>query len=59
MLRSVPAAGLLLFCSWLVPASAADYEMRTLNQSPDGMMQFSPQLLKGEPGDSVHFPRPR
>ena len=55
MFRPVCAAGALLCSLWLVPVDAADYQVRMLNQSPDGMMQFSPQLLKIAPGDTVHF----
>jgi len=56
MVRSMFAAGAFVLASWLVPAGAAEYEVRMLNHGPDGMMmQFSPQLLKIAPGDSVHF----
>ncbi|HEY5048360.1 MAG TPA: pseudoazurin [Rhizomicrobium sp.] len=55
MFRFVSAAGALLLSSWLVPAFAADYQIRMLNQGPEGMLQFSPQVLKVEPGDTVHF----
>ncbi len=36
-------------------ASAAEFTVHMLNQGPDGMMQFEPQLLKIAPGDTVHF----
>jgi pseudoazurin len=55
MFRSACAAGALLFSLWFVPAAAADYQIRMLNQSPEGMMQFSPSLLKIAPGDTVRF----
>jgi pseudoazurin len=53
MLRSGLAA--LAVALWLMPANAAEHEVRMLNQGPDGMMQYSPQLLRIVPGDSVHF----
>src|SRR5882762_6920123 len=34
---------------------AATYEVKMLNKGPDHMMQFDPELLKIEPGDTVHF----
>lgn len=55
MMRTVSTAGVLLLLVSFAQASAADYQIRMLNQSPDGMMQFSPQLLKIAPGDTVHF----
>jgi pseudoazurin len=37
------------------PAMAATYDVKMLNKGPDHMMQFDPELLKIEPGDTVHF----
>jgi len=36
-------------------AAAAEYQVQMLNHGSDGQMQFSPQLLKISPGDTVHF----
>ena len=55
MARSRIAAVCMGLSLWVSAASAAEYEIKMLNQGPDGMMQFSPQLLKIVPGDSVHF----
>lgn len=37
------------------PAKAADYEVKMLNHSSDGVMRFAPELLRIAPGDTVHF----
>jgi len=36
-------------------ATAAEYQVRMLNQGASGVMQYDPQLLKIVPGDTVRF----
>jgi pseudoazurin len=55
MFRMLPMLAAMLVYICITPASAADYQVRMLNQGADGMMQFDPQLLKITPGDTVHF----
>jgi pseudoazurin len=55
MLRSIFAAGAFVFASSVLPAAGAEYQVNMLNHGSDGMMQFSPQLLKIAPGDTVRF----
>jgi len=54
-IRSTPAATAVLLAASLLRVHAADYQIRMLNHGPDGQMQFSPQLLRIAPGDTVHF----
>ena len=53
MIRSMLMWGALLIFTHA--ASAAEYQVKMLNQGMDGMMQFDPQFLKISPGDTVHF----
>jgi pseudoazurin len=55
MFRATLIAGVLCFSFCAIPACAAEFQVKMLNQGPDGMMQFSPQLLKIAPGDTVRF----
>lgn len=55
MMRWLIAMGVAAFAAGGEPGRAADYQVRMLNQSTNGMMQFEPQLLKIAPGDTVHF----
>jgi pseudoazurin len=51
---TVTLSGLLVFAC-VATASAAEYQVRMLNQGTSGTMQYDPQLLKISPGDTVHF----
>jgi pseudoazurin len=51
----VLALGAAILASGVHVATAAEFQVRMLNQAPGGMMQFDPQLLKISPGDTVHF----
>ena len=51
LLLPIVAAGLI----WAGAASAAEYEMDTLNMGSHGMFQLEPSFLKLQPGDTVHF----
>jgi pseudoazurin len=55
MPRPVFIGAALLAAVVVNPASAADYQIRMLNQGMSGMMQYDPQLLKIVPGGTVHF----
>ena len=55
MARTTIGLAALLLTTVVNAASAADHQVRMLNQGMDGMMQFEPQLLKIAPGDTVHF----
>jgi pseudoazurin len=39
----------------VLPASAADYQVKMLNKGAKGMMVFEPDLVKVQPGDTVTF----
>ena len=36
-------------------AQAADHEIKMLNKGDNGIMVFQPDLVKAEPGDTIHF----
>jgi pseudoazurin len=55
MIRITFTLSSLLVFACAATASAAEYQVRMLNQGASGMMQFDPQLLKISPGDTVHF----
>ena len=39
----------------ILPATAADYQVKMLNKGAKGVMVFEPDLVKIQPGDSVTF----
>ena len=39
----------------ILPATAADYQVKMLNKGAKGMMVFEPDLVKVQPGDTVTF----
>jgi pseudoazurin len=39
----------------ILPATAADYQVKMLNKGAKGVMVFEPDLVKIEPGDTVTF----
>jgi len=39
----------------ILPATAADYQVKMLNKGAKGMMVFEPDLIKVQPGDTVTF----
>ncbi len=39
----------------VLPATAADHQVKMLNKGAKGMMVFEPDLVKVEPGDTVTF----
>lgn len=41
--------------TWSNMANAALYEVRMLTQGPHQMFEFEPNLLRIQPGDTVHF----
>lgn len=50
------AATALLVGSFVVPAAdAAEHEVKMLNKSANGVMQFEPPMLRIAPGDKVRF----
>jgi pseudoazurin len=51
LLLSTAAAALI----WAGVATAAEYEMDTMNMGSHGMFQLEPSFLKIQPGDTVHF----
>ena len=53
--NAVATAALIGALSSIGSAAAAEHEIRMLNKGPDHMMQFDPELLRIEPGDTVHF----
>lgn len=55
-MRTIIAAGLLLALGGaLVPAGAAEIQVKMLNKGAEGMMVFEPALVKAAPGDTVKF----
>ena len=55
MFRSRLAWGAFIACVWMHAAAASEFDVKMLNHSASGDMQFDPQLLKVSPGDTVHF----
>jgi len=55
MRNSLAAAALILNTLSVCSASAADFDVKMLNDGPDHPMQFDPELVKISPGDTVHF----
>src|SRR5947209_968421 len=55
MTRTIAAMAALFLAGQTGAGFAAEYQVRMLNQSMNGMMQYDPQLLKISPGDTVHF----
>lgn len=55
MTKSLLVCSALLVTVLVKHAAAADHEVRMLNQSASGVMQYDPQLLQISPGDTVHF----
>lgn len=55
MIRSSLALGALLAVTWIHGTMAGEFQVRMLNHGENGDMQFSPQLLKVSPGDTVQF----
>ena len=39
----------------ILPATAADFQVKMLNKGAKGMMVFEPDLVKVQPGDTVTF----
>lgn len=39
----------------MLPATAADFQVKMLNKGAKGMMVFEPDLVKAQPGDTVTF----
>ena len=39
----------------ILPATAADYQVKMLNKGAKGVMVFEPDLVKVQPGDTVTF----
>jgi pseudoazurin len=39
----------------ILPATAADFQVKMLNKGAKGMMVFEPDVLKVQPGDTVTF----
>lgn len=39
----------------ILPATAADYQVKMLNKGAKGMMVFEPDVMKVQPGDTVTF----
>lgn len=39
----------------VMPALAAEHEVKMLNKGAEGMMVFEPSILKIAPGDTIHF----
>lgn len=55
-MKNVIAACLLLALgSAVVPAGAAEIQVKMLNKGVEGMMVFEPSLVKVVPGDTVKF----
>lgn len=49
------AAGLFMVLIALANAQAAEVEVKMLNRGEKGVMVFEPDLVRIQPGDSVHF----
>ena len=50
---AILAAGAMLAIAGT--ARAADHEIKMLNKGDNGIMVFQPDLMKAEPGDTIHF----
>lgn len=48
-------AGMILVALPLAGAEAAEVEVKMLNKGAKGVMVFEPDLVRIQPGDSVHF----
>lgn len=54
-LRGLLLATVGILLAGTLAAGAASYQVRMLNQSMNGMMQYDPALLRIAPGDTVRF----
>jgi pseudoazurin len=52
---AIAAACMALMWSALADANAAEIEVKMLNKGAKGVMVFEPDLVRIQPGDSVHF----
>jgi pseudoazurin len=51
----IAAGALMISLLSMGSASAAEFEVKMLNDGPDHPMQFDPEFVKISPGDTVHF----
>jgi pseudoazurin len=51
----IAAACIALMWSALADANAAEIQVKMLNKGAKGVMVFEPDLVRIQPGDSVHF----
>ena len=54
-MRKLVAIGAVLAAAFVSAASAAEFEVKMLNKSTEGVMVFEPALVKIQPGDTVKF----